>query len=246
MAEVGARPLRGTIALAKTPKTPKTPRNVPRRCFAPRIGLLGQRASLSPWAFHATVSQCLRSSYWPGSAAWLAMSWRSWESWRSWSARWKMESLAGGPATGRRQSLRTDSGCPGAKPAARGRCLAKTPRTPKTPRKEWPVRSAFHSLVICRREAAPRSRPCRILAVLGVLGVLAARHPMKFLAGGPATGMWHSPCGRPSHQTIFKNFLPPPCVWSADLLSLRRQQTGRALARSATTSCFLREERKKE
>ena len=36
------------------------------------------------------------------------------------------------------------------------------------------------------------SWPCRILAVLGVLGVLAARHPMKFLAGGPATGKRHS------------------------------------------------------
>ena len=54
------------------------------------------------------------------------------------------------------------------------------------------MRSAFHSLVICRREAAPHSRPCRILAVLGVLGVLAAHNPMKFLAGGPATGKRHS------------------------------------------------------
>ena len=80
------------------------------------------------------------------------------------------------------------------------------------------MRSAGHSLVICKREAATRSRPCRILAVLGVLGVLAAHNPMKFLAGGPATGMWHSPCGRPSHQTIFKNFLPPPCARSANLL----------------------------
>ena len=51
------------------------------------------------------------------------------------------------------------------------------------------MRSAGHSLAICKREAAPHSRPCRILAVLGVLGVLAARLPMKFLAGGPATGM---------------------------------------------------------
>ena len=77
----------------------------------------------------------------------------------------------------------------GAKPAAHAWCLARTTRTPKTPRKEWPVRSARHSLAICRREAAIHSRPCRILAVLGVLGVLAARLPMKFLAGGPVTGM---------------------------------------------------------
>ena len=54
------------------------------------------------------------------------------------------------------------------------------------------MRNADHSLAICRREAAPHSRPCRILAVLGVLGVLAARLPMKFLAGGPATFQWHS------------------------------------------------------
>ena len=60
------------------------------------------------------------------------------------------------------------------------------------------MRSAGHSLAICKREAAPRSRPCRILAVLGVMGVLAARHPMKFLAGGPATGKRQSlRAGRP-------------------------------------------------
>ena len=38
VAEVGARPLRGTGALAKTNRTPKTPRNVPGRCEAPEIG----------------------------------------------------------------------------------------------------------------------------------------------------------------------------------------------------------------
>ena len=38
VAGVGARPLRGTGALAKTNKTSKTPRNVPGMCGAPRIG----------------------------------------------------------------------------------------------------------------------------------------------------------------------------------------------------------------
>ena len=98
---------------------------------------------------------------------------------------------------------------------------------------------------------------CHVLGVLGVLGVLAARWPMKSLAGTPATGMWHplragrqlasgNPTVRWPPATFLKNFPPTPCARSADLVFLRRQQTGRALARSATTSCCLGDERKKE
>ena len=106
------------------------------------------------------LSQCLRSSQWPGAQAWLAIS--RWSRWSRWSrpAHWKMKFLAGGPATGWRHSSRAAQPLDGGIPCGRS--------------SHWMV-------------AIPRGRPSHLMAALLAGG--PATGWRQFLAGGPAAGM---------------------------------------------------------
>ena len=64
----------------------------------------------------------------------------------------------------------------------------RPPGHPRQPGMSGQSEAVAHSPVICQCEAPTRSRPCRIMVVLVVLGVLTARLPMKFLVGGPFIG----------------------------------------------------------
>ena len=126
-----------------------------------------------------------------------------------------------------------------------------------------PCGRSSHWMVAFLAGGPPTSSGTPLRAARQLPAALPCGRPANFqrhsLAGGPATGWRHSLQGGPAtgwrHSSRAvqpldggtpKKIQKPPCAWSANLLSFSRQQTGRALARSATTSCCLGDERKKE
>ena len=112
--------------------------------------------------------------------------------------------MEGRECAGRGPGRQTREYCPeqGADGFA-GQGLARTPKTPRTAhgrasRKalagEWKVLRVGELPIngALRPSELPANGKRFALNFCHVLGVLAARPPMKSLAGSPATGMWHS------------------------------------------------------
>ena len=134
---------------------------------------------------------------------------------------------------------------------AGGLCAVRVP---------WAKPFAFHGCAHRARTAKQRAHgPMAWLAVIQWRVAFGAGMP---IGNAIALPLVRAPCAHQRNAVAIalgwalrthgmplarpKNFRKPPCAWSADLLSFGRQQTGRALARSAMTSCCLGMKGKKE